>query len=141
MPDCSELHIIINSKPKAKITVWRILVTVDAIKKVIANFREINWLYKEVDKSVNSAAKEVIEVVSNTTSNVLEKASKGDVSGFQSYTIRNLDKIWAVNLIYSSTSFSASRRIHFTIDNVISMSCAFPCYFQMDSLESIIPMR
>ena len=31
-------------------------------------------------------------MVSNTISNMLEKATKDDVSGFQSYTIRNLDK-------------------------------------------------
>ena len=83
MPDCPTFYIIINSKPTGKKNVWCSLVNADAIKKVRAKLQNINWLYKEVDdKSVDSAAKEVIEMVSNTTSNMLEKATKDDVSGF-----------------------------------------------------------
>ena len=36
-----------------------------------------------MNKSVDSAAKEVIEVVSSTTSNMLEKSTEDNVSGFQ----------------------------------------------------------
>ena len=52
----------------------------------------INWLYKNVDdESVDEAAKQVVEVISNTSSTMLEKATKEDIVGFQAYTIRNLD--------------------------------------------------
>ena len=53
---------------------------------------EINWLYKNVDdESVDEAAKQVVEVINNTSSTMLEKATKEDIDGFQAYTIRNLD--------------------------------------------------
>ena len=53
--------------------------------------QDINWLYKSVDDdAVDNAAKQVIEVANNATSKMLEKASKDDVAGFQSYTIVNM---------------------------------------------------
>ena len=53
-----EFYIIVNSKQ---------------VKATIKKLKECNWLYKDVsDESVDSAAKEVIEVVSNISSTVLE---------------------------------------------------------------------
>ena len=43
------------------------------------------------DKSVDEAAKQVIEVISNTSSTMVEKASASDIAAFQAYTIRSLD--------------------------------------------------
>ena len=75
-----ELYVIVNGKPTKGNVVWRNLLT------------EINWLYKNVDdESVDEAAKQVVEVINNTSSTMLEKATKEDIVGFQAYTIRNLD--------------------------------------------------
>ena len=47
------------------------------VKAVIQKLKDINWLYSQVtDKSVNEAAKQVVEVTNNTTSTMLEKASE-----------------------------------------------------------------
>ena len=40
---------------------------------------------------MDDAAEEIIEVVNNTTSQMLERATASDIAGFQAYTIRNLD--------------------------------------------------
>ena len=40
---------------------------------------------------MDDAAKEIIEIVNNTTSQMLERATASDITGFQAYTIRNLD--------------------------------------------------
>jgi len=54
--------------------------------------KDIKWLYREVtEESVDEAAKQVVEVTNNTTSTMLEKASENKMTGFQSFTIRNLD--------------------------------------------------
>ena len=61
------------------------------IKAAINKLKEINWLYKDItDDSVDEAAKQVIEVVNNTSSTMLEKATKDDIA-IQAFTIRNLD--------------------------------------------------
>ena len=87
-----ELYIIVNSKPTKGNVVWRSLVDVNQVKAAIKKLKECNWLYKDVcDESVDSAAKEVIEVVSNTSSTVLEKASSSDIAGFQCYTLRDMN--------------------------------------------------
>ena len=71
---------------------WRSLVDVNQVKAAIQKLKECNWLYKDVsDESVDSAAKEVIEVVSNTSSTVLERASSSDIAGFQCYTLRDMN--------------------------------------------------
>ena len=71
---------------------WRSLVNVYLVKIVAQKLKETNWLYKNVDdKSVDEAAKQVIEVISNTTSTMVEKASASDIAAFQAYTIRSLD--------------------------------------------------
>ena len=81
-----ELYVIVNGKPTESNVVWRNLVNVNQIKTAVQKFREINWLYKNADdESVDEAAKQVVEVINNTSSTMLEKA------GLQAYTIRNLD--------------------------------------------------
>ena len=64
-----------------------------AVKAAIQKLREINWLYKDVDDtSINDVAKQVIETADSATSTMLVKASKEDVSSFQSYTICTLNE-------------------------------------------------
>ena len=54
--------------------------------------KEINWLYRNVDDdTIDTSSKEVIEVVSNTTCKMLEKATEADVQGLQAFTIHKLD--------------------------------------------------
>ena len=68
---------------------------------------KINWLYKNVDdESVDELAKQVVEVINNTSSTMLEKATKEDIFGFQSYTIRNLD-----NKLSTNTKLKMSKKI------------------------------
>ena len=71
--------------------VWRSLVDVNRVKAAIQKLKESNWLYKEVDDSVDEAAKKVIEVTNGTSSTVLEEATDDDIGGFQAFTIRNID--------------------------------------------------
>ena len=105
-----ELYIIVNGKPTKQKVGWRSLVDVNQVKAAIQKLKDINWLYSEVtDKSVDEAAKQVVEVT-NTTSTMLEKASENEIAGFQSFTIRNLDnKLPADSDL--STKFSVSKRI------------------------------
>ena len=64
----------------------------NALKGAINKLKEINWLYKEVDEDdLDDVAREVIETVCDTSSTMLERASKEDVAGFQSFTIRTLN--------------------------------------------------
>ena len=87
-----ELYIIVNGKPTTNKMVWRSLVNIKDIKGAVEKLRQINWLYKEVDdSSLDTTLKEVVEVVSNASSTMLEKASDNDISGLQCYTIRNLN--------------------------------------------------
>ena len=67
-----ELYIIVNNKPTKSNVVWRSMVDVKKVKAAVGKLRETNWLYREVDEeSVDSAAKEVIEVVSKASSTML----------------------------------------------------------------------
>ena len=91
LPD-PELYIIVNGKPTTSKIVWRSLVNVDNVKTAVQKFREINWLYSEVkDDSVDDVSKKVIEIADNASSTMLDKADEHDISGFQAFTIRNLD--------------------------------------------------
>ena len=91
LPD-PELYIMVNGIPSEKKVIWRSIVDVSAVKTAIRKLREINWLYKEVaDTSINEVAQQVIETADSATSTMLVKASKEDVSSFQSYTIRSLN--------------------------------------------------
>ena len=86
-----ELYIIVNGKPTKTKVVWHSLVDVNEIKKAVEKLKDINWLYKDVrEDSVDEAVQDVVEVVKKTSSTVLEKATKEDISNLQCYTIRNL---------------------------------------------------
>ena len=87
-----ELYIILNGKSTKQQVVWRSLVNVDFVKVAAQKLNEINWLYKNMDdKSVDEAAKWVIEITNSTSSTMLKKASPNDIAAFQPYTIRSLD--------------------------------------------------
>ena len=65
----------------------------NAVQAAIQKLREVNWLYKDInDTSINDVARQVIETAESATSTMLVKASKEDVSSFQSYTIRMLNE-------------------------------------------------
>ena len=89
--DDQTLYIIVNGKPTTSKVVWRSLVNVDNVKTAVQKLREINWLYSEVKDSVDDVSKKVIEIADNASSTVLDKADERDISGFQAFTIRNLD--------------------------------------------------
>ena len=60
------MYIILNGKPTKQKVVWRRVVNVDLVKIAAQKLKETNWLYKCLDdKSVEEAAKQVIEVISN----------------------------------------------------------------------------
>ena len=87
-----ELYIIMNGKPTKNNVLWRDLVDVEDLKAAIEVLKKVNWLYKDLDDSlVDEAAKKVLEVANNTSSKMLDKATKQDIDSFQAYTIRNLD--------------------------------------------------
>ena len=66
---------------------------VEHVKAAVKKLRETNWLYADVeDTSIDDASRRVIECVSDTTSQMLVKASAEDVNSFQAYTIRRLDQ-------------------------------------------------
>ena len=72
---------MVNSQPSKQQVVWQSMVNMDTLKAAIQKLKEINWLYKDVDENdLDNISREVIETVSNTTS---EKADKQDVAGFQ----------------------------------------------------------
>ena len=52
-----------------------------------ASYKEINWLYKNVDDESSRAARNVVEVVDKASSTMLEKASADDVAALQAYMI------------------------------------------------------
>ena len=83
---------MVNGIPLEKKVIWRSIVNVSAVKTAIWKLREINWLYKEVlTQALMRFAQPVIETADSATSPMLVKASKEDVSSFQSYTIRSLN--------------------------------------------------
>ena len=87
-----ELYILVNGKPSKLNVVWRSRINVDALKGAIHKLKEMNWLYKEVDEDdLDDVAREVIETVSDTSSTMLERTSKEDVAGFQSFNILTLN--------------------------------------------------
>ena len=87
-----ELYIMVNGVPSKEKVVRRSIVDVSAVKVAIEKLKEINWLYKGVDNtSTDDVAKQVIETADSATSTMLVKASKEDVSAFQSYAIRTLN--------------------------------------------------
>ena len=92
LPD-PELYIIVNGKPSKNKILWQSVVNVEHVRAAVEKLREINWLYADVkESSVDDASRRVIECVSDTTSQMLVKASAEDVKSFQAYTIRRLDQ-------------------------------------------------
>ena len=92
LPD-PELYIIVNGKPSKNKILWQSVVNVEHVKAAVKKLRETNWLYADVeDTSIDDASRRVIECVSDTTSQMLVKASAEDVNSFQAYTIRRLDQ-------------------------------------------------
>ena len=80
------------SKPTKNNVLWRELVDVEDLKAAIEVLKKDNWLYKDLnDSSVDEAAKKVLEVANNTSSKMLDKATKQDINSFQAFTIRDLD--------------------------------------------------
>ena len=49
-------------------------------------------MYQNNEDSIDDAAKKAIEVVSGTTSSLIEKATDADIAGLESYTIRRMDE-------------------------------------------------
>ena len=92
IPD-PELYIMVNGVPTKGKVVWRSLVDINAVKAAFVKLKEINRLYKNIDdKSLEEATKKVVETIDNTSSTMIEKATKEDIAMFQSYTIRSLDQ-------------------------------------------------
>ena len=86
-----ELYIILNGVPTKKKVIWRSLIDINNLKVAIAKLKDINWLYKSVDdKCLDEAVKKVIEVSNDTTSTLVEEATK-EIASFQSYTIQQMD--------------------------------------------------
>ena len=97
-----------------------------ALKGAIHKLKEINWLYKEVDEDeLDDVAREVIETVSDTSSTMLERASKEDVAGFQSFTIRKLNSKQSTSSDIDQYKLVNVKGMHSTIGIDISMSCDF----------------
>ena len=70
-----ELYIIIKNN-----VLWRDLVDVEDLKAAIKLLKKDNWLYKDLDdSSVDEAAKKVHEIANNTSSKMLDKATKQDI--------------------------------------------------------------
>ena len=80
----AEVYIIINGKPTKNNVLWRDLVDVEDLKAAIEVLKKDNWLYKDLDdSSVDEAAKKVLEVANNTSSKMLDKATKQDIDSFK----------------------------------------------------------
>ena len=92
MPD-PELFVILNGQPTKNKTIWRSLVDINRVKAAFEKLKQINWLYANVEdnESLDDVSKKVIEVANSATGTMIEEATKEDVAGFQSYTIRNLN--------------------------------------------------
>ena len=92
LPD-PELYIIVDGRPTKDKVVWQGIVDVDNVKHAVDKLRVINWLYRTLDEnSVDEAIKKNIEVVSNASNPMLERASVDDVNGLQAYAIRKMDQ-------------------------------------------------
>ena len=73
-PELYIIYIIVNGQLTKSNTVWQTLVDVNRVKAALLKLMEINWLYRNVDDdTIDASSKEVIKVVSNTTSKMLEK--------------------------------------------------------------------
>uniref|UniRef100_A0A1X7U687 Uncharacterized protein n=1 Tax=Amphimedon queenslandica TaxID=400682 RepID=A0A1X7U687_AMPQE len=72
--------IIINGQPIKSNNVWPSLVDLKKRKAALRKLKEINWLNRNInDDSIDESSKNVIQVVSNTTCKMLEKANDQDL--------------------------------------------------------------
>ena len=71
----------VDGRPIKDKVVWQSLVDVNDIKRAVTKLKEKNWLYKNIDEnSVDDTAKNTIELVSSTTSSLIEKCSNADIA-------------------------------------------------------------
>ena len=71
---------MVNGVPTKGKVVWQSLVDINVVKAALVKLKEINSLYKNVDdKSLEEATKKVVETIDNTSSTMLEKATKEDI--------------------------------------------------------------
>ena len=71
----------VDGRPIEDKVVWQSLVDVNDIKRAVTKLKEKNWLYKNIDEnSVDDTAKNTIELVSSTTSSLIEKCSNADIA-------------------------------------------------------------
>ena len=135
-----ELYIILNGKPTKQKFVWRSLVNVNDVKAAVEKLKEINFLYSTVDReSVDDAAEEIIEVVNNTTSQMLERATASDIAGFQAYTIRNWDN--KLSTESDTEQYKVLNVKEFPLDNrlkYLDVMC-FPVLFPMGTFGKYHP--
>ena len=86
LPDPA-LYIIFNGKPSKNTILWQSIVNVDHIKAAVQKFKEINWLYDDVDDcSTDAASQRVIECVNDARSTMLVRATAEYVISLQAYT-------------------------------------------------------
>ena len=142
LPD-PELYIIINGKPTKNNVLWRDLVYVEDLKAAIEVLKKDNWLYKDLDDSSvdEAAAKKVLEVANNTSSKMLDKATKQDIDSFQAFTIRDLHSklssepdIEQYKLLGIKEDPLDSRQQH------LDVMC-FPFSFRMENSESMTNVK
>jgi len=92
LPD-PELFIILDGQPTKDKVVWQTLVDVNHIKRAVNQLKETNWIYQNIDQdSVDDAVKKAVEVVNNSTSSLIKKATGTDLAELEAYTIRRLDE-------------------------------------------------
>ena len=75
LPD-HELYIIVDGRPTNDKVVWQGIVDVDNVSHAVDKLRDINWLHRTLNENnVDEATKKTIEVVSNASNPMLERAS------------------------------------------------------------------
>ena len=118
------------------------MVNVDLMKIEAQKLKQTNWLYKGLDdKSVDEAAKQVIEVTNNTSSTMVEKASASDIAAFQANTIRSLDnKLSSESDIEQYKLLSTKEDALNNHEDYLNVMC-FRFYFLPDSLVSTTLIR
>ena len=88
-----ELYILVNGKLTKSKVLWRSIVDVNVLRAALRTLKTVNDFYRNVsDASIDEATKSVVEMVHSTTSSMLVKATKGDMSSFEKFTIRTLNQ-------------------------------------------------
>uniref|UniRef100_A0A1X7SJ22 Uncharacterized protein n=1 Tax=Amphimedon queenslandica TaxID=400682 RepID=A0A1X7SJ22_AMPQE len=133
-----ELNIIVNGQPTKSNNVWCSLVDVNKIKAALRKLKEINWLYRNVDDSIDELCKNFIQVLSNTNCKMLEKANDQDFERLSAYTIRDLDSKIATGSDISQYKVMNVKEAPIDIGKSILICYAFLLYFLQDNMESIM---